>query len=248
MDPTDTYPSVDVTAYQSTHDSVCLANLCKQIAQDEFKDSYFDPWTLPLFTDLQMQPLDLLTALSPTSLDESSNCPPPESLLSPIEFPIYPTPALTTVSSPASDAFSSLSDAENSPSPPTIKHKKDHQNRTMKKTQYKVDKNFPIPHKIVEQKYRKSLDAAMRSLKGVIPNADRDTDTCCVPRLTKVGILFVARDYIKQLKRERERLQKEIGTLREQETRHSILLQKVAMELSSRVELMPGRTVSECFS
>jgi hypothetical protein len=98
-----------------------------------------------------------------------------------------------------------------------------------------------IAHKLVEKKYRDSLNSAFEKLQAVFPRPgedvndyqDKDNSNTDAPksdhmRQTKVATLLQARSYIRQLQAENERLQTQVSSLKDMAAQDRALWEKLA--------------------
>lgn len=88
--------------------------------------------------------------------------------------------------------------------------KKRSANKHIKRIKRRGSDSLPTtrkPHKEIEQKYRKSVNAAIQALQHSVPNLSSAGHTVdCQPQLTKVAVLIGATKYIQELTQERDRL------------------------------------------
>jgi hypothetical protein len=117
----------------------------------------------------------------------------------------YLSPVASSTQQSGSESSSPYSSPESSPAAP-ISHSRHRPSRLKKQ---KSAKGTRICHSLVEQKYRQSVNAAIKQLQHAIPHLSNDDDIHEGTRVTKTTVIVRGTEYIRQLEQERKLLRLE---------------------------------------
>jgi hypothetical protein len=117
----------------------------------------------------------------------------------------YQSPVTSSTPQSSSESSSPYSSSESSPAAP-ISHSNHRSSRPKKQ---KSAKGTRICHSLVEQKYRQSVNAAIKQLQHAIPHLSNDDDIHESTRVTKTTVIVRGTEYIRQLEMERKLLRLE---------------------------------------
>jgi hypothetical protein len=174
-----------------------LAQLDRQSATQDYFSIPSSEWT-PLFTDENIN-------TNPLAVDNTEYWNTPSAYDS--KLSLSPDAVDFKPISPSTTAYSTPSESE--ATSPKISRKRTSSTKDVKRSKRRESESQPTrkPHKEIEQKYRKSVNAAIHALQHSVPNlSTADDEMDCQPQLTKVAVLVGATKYIKELTQERDRL------------------------------------------